>query len=255
MSYSKKAVDSLIAIFDKAISRTPKPGGGTPSIKPSMLGTACMRKLYYSYNKVSEDFAFPIETTRVTELGTAIGQYVASKFRKAGVLIDYVDVDGKTPVKDGEENREFPIEVPELSISKGFIDLVLNLNGKIWLGEVKSINSFGFGKLKSPKSDHVVQGVLYLYVFNKLLREGRYAHIPQLAGVQKVEGIRYIYYNKDNSTMKEYMITEADDVFKNIVFKIENVKEFTKNGILPDKTPEFCNSCAWRLKCDKNLKL
>jgi CRISPR/Cas system-associated exonuclease Cas4 (RecB family) len=99
-----------------------------------------------------------------------------------------------------------------------------------------------------------MQGVLYLYLFNRDLAEGKFAHIPELANFKKANGIRFVYYNKNKSVMKEFVVTTADEVFKAIVMKIQTVKQYTEQGILPPMTPDYCKTCAWSVKCSKNQK-
>lgn len=227
----------------------------TPKIKPSMLGTACMRKLYYSYNQVEEDRQPAIGGLRIMELGNYVGDMFNDVYRESGIQIDYRNEDGSPHYKfpGGPVNYEFPVEAPELDIKVGYIDLVAIVDGKLVLGEFKSIGQRGYEDLKQPKPDHLIQGVTYLYAFNKLLREGRYKHIKELDGFDRAEGIHFVYLKKDNSDKKEFFVSEADDVFIQIVHKIQAVKDLTAAKQLPPKTPEWCNSCPWQKKCNADF--
>ena len=248
-------MSTLPKIFNEAVRRKPKgKSKRPPAFKPSMLGSPCMRKIYYSYNKTPEEKAFPIGTQRIVELGTAIGDHLYEVYKKAGIAIDYVDENGNIPIVFGKPNPEFPINSPELEIPIGYIDMTGFIDGKLWLSEFKSINSRGYSNLDAPKPGHLIQGIIYLYIFNKLLKDGAYSHIEELAGIEKAEGMRFLYYNKDSSNMREYTITTADEIFKSIVTKIMTIKAHTENDTLPDKTSDYCNSCPWAKRCKNNEK-
>lgn len=251
---------NLKEIYDRhcarPIPKTDLNKKSTPSIKPSMLGTPCMRKLYYSYNKAPEDIPFPLTSARITNLGTAIGEMLFNAFDAEGVVVKYTKEDGTYYIDEhtGKVDYEFRLTCPELGVKLGKIDLVLTLDDGLWLGEIKSINERGFKGLKGPKPDHIMQGVLYLYLFNLALKEGKFKHIPQLAKFEKANGIRFLYYWKDKSELNEYLVTSADQIFKNIVLKIEQTKYSSENDILPPPTEDYCQNCTFKFRCAKNKK-
>ena len=245
----------LIKIFNKQVKsksfkKAYKPD--TFKIKPSMIGSKCLRKAFYACTETPEDYPMPIGVQRICRLGDAVGDMLSEQFREAGVLIDYHNEDGSIPKMFGSHNFEFPIEEPDLYIKKGYIDGVFNIDGKLWLGEFKSINSNGYKYLNGPKEMHYYQGIIYYYVFNKLLQEGRYAHIKELEGFEKAEGIVFLYYNKDTSTMKQFPVSQNDPFFQHVIERIMALKKFKEANELPPGTEDFCKSCNWRDKCAKN---
>lgn len=247
---------TLKEIYDRSCQRPITKSTGSPSIKPSILGSPCLRKVYYSYNKAPEDIPFPLPSSRITSLGTAIGKMLFEAFDKEGVAIKFHKPDG-TYYSDpytGEVDYEFRLSCPELGVKMGKIDLVLVLDDGLWLGEIKSINERGFRALKAPKPEHIIQGVLYLYLFNKALKEGEFQHIPALAKFTKANGIRFLYYWKDKSELKEFVITSADEIFKNLVLKIEQVKFASENNQLPPPTEDYCKTCTYQFRCKQNKK-
>lgn len=246
---------SLKQVYDRSCTRPldPNPKKGTPSIKPSMLGSPCVRKIYYSYNKVPEDIPFPLPNSRIANLGTAIGKMLADAYYKEGIGIKFVKPDGTYHKDfDGSDDYEFRVMCAELGVRLGKIDLVCILDDGLWLGEFKSIHDFGYSGLQAPKPDHLIQGVLYLYLFNLALKNGEYSHIPELAKFTKANGIRFVYYGKNKSEMKEFIVTTADEVFKQIVVKIQLVMDYSTRKELPPKTPDYCSTCSWNKKCAKN---
>jgi hypothetical protein len=224
----------------------------TFKIKPSMIGTRCLRKAFYACTEVPEDYPMPLNVQRICKMGDAVGDMLTAEFRKMGVLVDYYNKDGSVPQMFGRENREFPIHDPDIYIKRGYIDGVFVLDGKLWLGEFKSINSNGYKYLNGPKMEHYCQGLLYLYVFNKLMEKNEFEHIRELAPFKKAEGIIFLYVNKDTSTMKQFSVTKDDAFFTQIVNKIITLKHYKDTNTLPPWTEDWCNSCNWRDKCAGN---
>jgi CRISPR/Cas system-associated exonuclease Cas4 (RecB family) len=232
-------------------------------IKPSVVGSPCMRKVYYTSAGVKPDYDFPIDGKLRMVLGDSIHHMLSSVFRESGVLIDYHNPDGTYPrqykgknldgtVILGEENREFPISFPELYITSGKIDGIVVIDSKLWIAEFKSINQKGFTGLMAPKPDHLIQACCYYYIFNEHLKAGKYSHIKALDGFTQAEGVLYLYVNKDDTQMKEFQVTAQDEFFAQIVQKIINIKAAYDSKTLPPKTQDYCYSCAWRDKCKSN---
>lgn len=244
-------------IIDKVIDhKSETKHKSKPAFKPSALGSPCLRKIYYSFNRVPEDYDMQLSVKRICRLGDAIHDMLGSCLRKAGVLIDYHQKNGKIPVSKhtGEPDPEFPLKDDFLKISAK-IDAVMNINGQLWLGEWKSINDYGFRKLSAPKPEHLIQGAVYLYVFNKALQDGKYNHIKALKGFTAAEGVKFVYVNKNTSVMKEYSVTDAQEVFAHTISKMKTVEDFIERSELPPGTEDWCKSCPWRDKCAKNYKI
>lgn len=246
----------LINIINKELSKPRKKSKrkSKPAFKPSALGSPCLRKIYYSYNRVEEDYEAEPGLKKYGHIGDNVHDRLAEYLRGAGVLIDYYNEKGKTPTVFGKPSKEFPLKLEDLELS-AFIDAVMIIDGKLWLGEWKTISKRQFDGLTHPKPDHTVQGTMYLYGFNKALKDGAYSHIKELEGITKVEGIRYLYWCRDNCNIKEFHFTEADGIFKNTLMKMAAVKTALQEDLLPPKTPDWCKSCAWRDKCAKNFKV
>lgn len=252
---------TLIEIFEKTLNEPLFPGY-TPKqefkIKPSAIGSKCLRKVYYASAGVPEDYGFDLSGKKRMKLGDAVHEVLHSTFKKSGILIEYYNPDGSF-IKDWKDptklDTEFPIKSEDLFIKKGKIDAVLNIDNQLWIGEYKSINSRGFTSLTAPKSDHVVQAVIYLYVFNLMLAQGAFSHIKELEGFTKAEGVRWLYVNKDDTEMKEYTMTKGDKIFTEIVEKIMNIRQSYETKTLPPTTQDWCNSCSWRDKCKKNYNI
>lgn len=232
-----------------------KSSSNAPRFRPSSLGSPCLRKIYYTYQRVEEDFPAPLQLKKYAILGTQVHEMLSNMLRSEGVLIDYKNKDGSNPKnKHGEGfDFEFPIKDRELEISAK-IDAVLKIDNKIWIAEFKTATVGSFSKLNKPKPDHLIQASIYYYTFIKKLKEGAFSHIKELEGITDVEGLIILYVNKDDFSIKEYQIKNIDIPFQIAVEKMLKVKEHVENGTLPEKTEDWCNSCPFRKKCLQNLK-
>ncbi len=258
MTIQKNLVSIFYDTLKPEVAKPRKPD--TYNVKPSEAGTKCMRKLYYGTFKVPKDFDVPQNVKKMGKMGDGLGTILSNAFRNQGILIDYINEDGSIPVNFGALNQEFPIKSPELGIKSGFIDGVFIMNDELWLGEYKSCTDKAFPKLKAPKPEHLIQAVIYLFVFNKLLKEGAYKHIPELEKFTEAKGMRWLYVDRNNMInfeMKEYVYTveQAKPVFVQIVEKLGVLKTYTDSKTLPPKTPEWCASCPWRAKCSQNYNI
>lgn len=244
----------LIKLIRDVIAKPQARYKSKPAFKPSALGTPCLRKLYYSYNRVLEDFEATPELKKYGHMGNDAHDRLAAYLREAGVLIDYYNKAGKTQIKFGKPNKEFPLKDQDLELS-AMIDGVMILDNELWLGEWKTIGLKGFRNLIMPKADHLIQGSTYLYAFARALKEGAYSHIKELEGFTEIAGIKFLYENRDSGELKEFSVTEASDIFKQTLSKMAAVKDMLAKDLLPSKTEDWCRSCPWRTKCSKNYKV
>lgn len=252
---------SVIKIINDRLSKTREPYQGPPKFRPSCLGSPCLRKVYYGYHRVLEDYPLPLRNSRITLLGDYIHDLICDEMRKAGVLIDYVGKDGKPKVNFFDPTKydlEFPLKDEELEFSAK-VDAVLLMNGELEIGEWKSINNKGFGYLKGAKPDHIQQAASYFFIMNQKLAAGEFDHIPQIKSVKEkeIKRVRLVYYNKDNSEMEELVYEKSQLIphFKTVLNKMHSVKSHTNSKTLPPKTKDWCQSCSWRDKCAREFKI
>ena len=255
MKFSKK--ESITSIFNDSFKEKEKSSNYVPKPKfrPSMLGSPCMRKVFYSYLNITPDYPFSIKSKKIMELGNKVHDMVTSTLREAGVLIDYMKKDGtpKLSFFTGEPDYEFPLKDSELEVSAK-VDAVVVLDGELWIVEIKSIKHEEFLKLKNnPKPDHLLQGTIYYYLFNKLLKEGKFSHIERLANFTQAKGLKFVYVDKTTMDILEIDKKASDKIFMDIVSKILKIREYNNSRELPPKTPHFCANCQWRDKCLANL--
>lgn len=224
---------------------------------PSGFGTKCYRKIYYNYFKIAKDSKTDAKTAGIFETGNYYELMILDWLKAMGEHIPYLDPKtGQIPVdRHGKPNAQFPLSIKDWRIRKGYIDNVAIVNGKLYIYEVKSSNSFKFGELTEPMDDHKTQITCYYKAMEEGLNDGTYAHIPQLEGFTKVDGIMVIYINKDDSTRKIFEISPAtlEGYVKTTQEKVIKADTFIQSHTLPPKTPDKCSWCNWAAKCSKNF--
>lgn len=238
-----------------------------PSFRPSSLGTICQRAIFYSFWRVPADDEFEASNYKTFQIGDAYHDLLKKWVRNKGHLIDYVDKKGKTPVNwfTKEPDPEFPVSDEDLQIPKAKMDGVGIIDGKLWVYEFKSINDGGFnGKtypsgfilppLAGPKREHLRQAMMYPYLLEQGLENGEFKHIKELKDFKEVEGVIFLYVNKNDGEFKEFVLKKDYKVFSEVITDIVNTQEHNDKKTLPPKnTKENCRFCNWEKKCKKKF--
>ena len=228
-----------------------------------------MRKVFYSYLRVEKDYPWEGESIIRFEKGDALHDMIRNWLRTAGVLVEYKNkTNGEVPkhFATGLPDPEFPVSDLDLDIRKAKIDAVILLEGiegikdGAWLVEVKTKNSRGFQDLSKPEDRHIEQATIYAYLFEVCLNKGDYDHIPELEEVKEVNGVIYIYLNReasedaeDGDDWEEFICEKDPKVFKKIVSKIIEIHKNVETKTLPEKTWDYCKTCNYREKCLKDF--
>lgn len=256
----KKKVLSIIDKIDAFLLKSANPDYGPdykpkPRIKPSDLGSPSLRRIFYSYLRVTQDKKIEPKVKRIFDTGDAMHDMIRSWVKGAGLLIEFKDKTGKVPPDrwTGKPNPEFPISVPELDIKEGKIDAILLIDGKLWIGEFKSAKDSKFQPLDDAQDDHKIQANTYVHLFEFCLQRGDYAHIEELKGFTEVEGVIYLYINKDTSELREFIQPKSDSDLEEIVEKIAKIKEYVEKKKLPPCACEPKKWCPYYAKCCKNF--
>lgn len=241
---------SLKKIIEDTIkkSKTFKPSkNNNPRFQPSMLGSPCLRKIFYSYSKTEPDYEAPLSLNQMAYSGDLWGEALYDLLSQNMDILDYQPLPSDFP-----KDREFPVEDLNLSI-RGKIDAIALLpDNEIQVIEFKTSSNSSFEKLKAPKPPHQVQGLIYLVLFRYLLQNGRYSHIKELNDRKPPNSITFIYVNRDNGQIKEFHQNLDFEDFKKIVEKMEIVKRHHQDQTLPPTKFDWCKSCTWRKKCVQN---
>ena len=252
---------TIISKIDAHLKKIANPYYGpdykpNPRVKPSDLGSPCMRKILYSYLRVNPDQKIKPEQKRIFDTGTIIHELIGDWVKGAGLLIEYKDPKtGLVPIGKytKKPDPEFPIVVPELDITIGKIDALIMLDGKLWIGEWKSSKGEKFDDMTDAQEEHKMQANTYVHLFEYCWARGDYDHIEELKEFKEVSGVRFLYLNKNNSELKEFVVPKEDSSLDAVVEKICTLKKYVEDKALPPKTEHYCFFCNWNLSCKKDM--
>lgn len=161
---------------------------------PSALGNSCDRALFLSYHVGLPSSEISPQLNRIFDHGNATQSRYKKYFSKLGYLVD--------------EEVVVKHQFPPIS---GRADFLLNINGSIYVVELKTINKDGFSGLSGPKSDHATQLQIYLNMLD--IKQG---------GV--------LYECKDNQDIKIFDLKQSKSAWKNILKRCEKIINM---GIMP----------------------
>lgn len=189
----------------------------------SQLEDDCERRLYYEILKVAptderiRDIGPQLQ--RIFDVGTWWHTYIQYQLYKAGILVQ-----AEVPIQD---------EIKKISSRA---DGILNLDGRLLLLEIKSMNSRTFAKvITKPLVKHVYQASIY----------AKELGIPEIC---------FIYINKDTSEIKELIIPVDEDVIKEPYRKMRRVLTHvdeleTPERICKNKFSDIASKCEYCTHC------
>ena len=128
------------------------------------------------------------------------------------------------------------IEIPPQELISGRADAIIGMDGKEYVVELKSINSFGFEQLDRPKDGDVKQLTLYMHYFN--IRQGL-----------------LVYENKNTQEMKEFEVDYDGALARSILDSFASLKQDVDSGRVPEKPHGLeqwqCDYCPYAEECGK----
>jgi len=136
--------------------------------------------------------------------------------------------------------KSIEISIPNQELIHGRADGILSADGVPIVLEIKSINSYAFKQLDSPKKEHIKQIQLYMHYFK----------IPR--GV-------LIYENKDNQDLKEFELEYNKELSEETLAELELLKKQIDNNVLPEIPGDLeewqCNYCDYAEECQKRGRI
>jgi len=117
--------------------------------------------------------------------------------------------------------------IPPQEIISGRTDAIISLGNELYVLDIKSINGMIFGKLESPKEEHINQLQLYLHFFN----------IPK--------GI-ILYVSKDSQELKEFQVSYNPKIAKELLKGLQDLKTKIESNTVPLPLSEWPNN--WQCK-------
>lgn len=185
------------------------------------------------------------KSLRIFDMGTAIHRLLQSQYIRMGIVpFETATVDGK---QTSVYYVEVPIDIPEWGMV-GHVDAVVELNGKRFVVEIKSVNSNRWAKMTGPEEHHKLQAACYVKGCEKLLNGSK--------------DVIFIYYSKDTSEIKEYVVSVTDKEYNLVTSKRTAINimmdDYNKRKIIPapsyeDANKPPCRYCPWKAKCHSTL--
>ena len=170
---------------------------------PSALGNPCDRYLWLCYNGKMVSQTLPPNLERIFQNGSSLEDRVDKWLEEMNILVD----------------REVSVkqDIPPIS---GRIDFLINhYKYGVHPIELKSINTSGFYKLKSPKPEHEIQLQIYLNI-------GDYN-----------QGTVF-YENKNDQKMKTFVIERDIEKWNEILIRCFKIQDMLAR-------PTDCTGNSW----------
>lgn len=128
------------------------------------------------------------------------------------------------------------IDIPSKELFHGRADVIISVNDKLYVVDMKSSSDFKFQKLTEPEKPHQYQVQLYMHYF-------------------KIEQGILLYENKNTQALKEFELKYDADLCKKIINDFKTLKYQIENEILPPKPQNLeaweCEYCDFKEECDK----
>lgn len=186
----------------------------------------CGRQLYYSFTNSESEKSWDPRIRRIFDTGSAIHAQlqiylhkVAEMNAETDTFVDEVDVNPATQTYGISAHMDglYTIKTPSTSIRFGI--------------EIKTINDAGYKGTKSPHPEHIMQGTVYQACLD----------LPVML---------FLYYNKNDSSMAEFVQIFDRDRWEAITEKLKSVTSHIKKGTLPEQEVSFsCSSCQYKGIC------
>jgi len=119
------------------------------------------------------------------------------------------------------------VNIPPQEIISGRADAIISDGKNLYVVDIKSMNSMIFRNLTEAKEENIDQLQLYLHYFR----------IPK--------GI-LLYVNKDNQTLKEFVVEYDKKRALGLLDVLVNVKKKIDSNVILDRLPDYPNN--WQCK-------
>ena len=128
------------------------------------------------------------------------------------------------------------VNIPPQELISGRADAIVSDGKKLYVLDIKSMNSMIFDKLAEPKEENVDQIQLYLHYFK----------IP--TGV-------LLYVNKNTLALKEFFVEYDKNRALALLKNLETTKKKIDSDIIPERLPDYpdnwqCRYCQFKEVCD-----
>lgn len=190
----------------------------------------CARQLYYDYTGAPAEGAWDPRMRKLLDTGSAIHaqlqaylEIIAAKSEGTETFTPEADIDpDKNPIAD---------QMDLSGHADGIYSVTLTPD-KVRFGlEIKTINEAGYQKTSGPHQEHVTQGTIYQKCLN----------LPLMV---------FLYYNKNDSSVAEFVQVFDERRWAAIVEKLDMVRECAFKEAPPEQEAGWhCNNCKYKGIC------
>ncbi|CAB4131724.1 hypothetical protein UFOVP276_102 [uncultured Caudovirales phage] len=190
----------------------------------------CGRALYYGYTGASIERSFDPRLRRIFDTGSAIHLqlqlYLAAYAKKHKKTEKFED-----EVKICPENNPMADKYDISAHMDGLYEVntpVSHIRAGV---EIKTINTDGFKGTSSPHAEHMIQGTVYQACLD----------LPVMI---------FLYYNKNDSSLAEYVMEFDDHRWCAIIDKLDYVRDCAMSKKEPKQEIGFgCKNCKYAKIC------
>lgn len=190
----------------------------------------CARQLYYGFTEAESEGAWDPRIRRILDTGTAVHAqlqaYLTTVAERSDGAYQF------TPEVDINPDINEVADQMDISGHTDGDNIVIEGEDEVrFLLEIKTINDAGYKKTSGPHPEHAIQGTIYQ----------RCLDVPIIV---------FLYYNKNDSSIAEFVQLYDERRWKAIVDKLDHVREYAMNEELPAQEHGWhCNSCKYKGVC------
>lgn len=176
----------------------------------------CPRQIFFKFKNAPAE-KMDARILRIYEKGEYLHRNIVSILIRLGIVV------------------ASEINIPSQEMISGRADVIVSLNGELYLVDIKSMNSMVFRNLTEPKEENVSQLQLYLHYF-------------------KIKKGILFYIDKDKQDIKEFIIDYNPTLAQSILDGFTSLKKKIENNIIPSRLPDYpddweCKYCQFKEIC------
>ena len=198
----------------------------------------CMTKAYFNFKYSGSGYLtvdpgeFSYENERAKEVGNKAHEYIQSHLESAKVVL----LNEKTLID-------------EIHKIKARLDLVVEVNGQVYLVELKTAKSYGIKMMVeegSPDIEHQKQVQLYFHLLDMMKDE---PEIKEKLKGRTINNAILLYEAKDDHKITEFFVKRNPAIIKDLLRYADVLHEHVKKGEEPNyKFEPDARECLWKCK-------
>jgi hypothetical protein len=208
----------------------------------SGIGDPCIRSMTFSV--LGHNVPFEAKTLRIFAVGTAIGEILANTFEKRGILLE---AEGKVVHENPPIRGSYDIRIKGEDVD----------DGEELLGEIKSINDFGFDKLPE-EHDYVLasQSPLFESYAGYVQQWNTYTGLLNLDNKVLCRGF-ILFESKNTQRHKVFFLEFDEELFNETLSKTSHASVYSSKLMVapipiersPYGADPICKRCSHQYLC------